>query len=146
MSTMFEEIIQGHHDPDLDKLQEAIKLRRDTLARARLFGVTKGTKVRIVGDLRPAYLIGLTGTVDRQGPKNIVVHFDEPDKAGRYAHGIRLPAEFLERLAEQGVVTPTDERRHGRGHTRMSKVWRVVALPPAVAVAPELEPEPEVVA
>lgn len=51
----------------------------------------------------------------------------------------------LHRFEEQGWVTSTDERRHGRGHTRVSKVWRVVQLPPVVTPAPEPQ-EPEAIA
>lgn len=51
----------------------------------------------------------------------------------------------LERFADAEIVVPTDERRHGRGHTRASKVWRVVKLPPPIAAVPP-EPEPEAIA
>lgn len=91
-----EEIALGQHDDVLDKVQAAVKMRRNQIGAARMLSVGEGTKVRVVGNINPTYLNGLTGEVVRKGPKNITVHFDDPDAARRYRHGIRLPAQYLE--------------------------------------------------
>jgi hypothetical protein len=62
-----------------------------------------GTQVRIVGNIGPRYIVGLTGTVAVMGfgRSRVPITLDEPTKARQYADGqgqIRVPRENLEAL------------------------------------------------
>lgn len=98
MSNMPQAIATGSYDDELDLIDRAVRLRRESLSRAAMLTIGPGTKVRMKDreDLRPAYLRGLTGEVVRKGPVNLTIHFDEPESARRYRGGIRIPADFLE--------------------------------------------------
>lgn len=102
------DIILGKHDDELDAIAQALLERRAIVGRAKAVDMRAGTQVKIAhADIRPSYLDGLTGVVKSKGPKNVVVTFDDPRKARRYATGIRIPPEFL-------VVLEGDEAERAR--------------------------------
>lgn len=90
------DILNGGHDGSLDELANAIKNRRKLLAGRIRFSLHQGDRVKVVGDLRPRYLIGLTGTIERVNQTTVTMKFDDPDAARRYSAGVRMPLEYVE--------------------------------------------------
>jgi hypothetical protein len=83
---------------ELDQISGAIKERRVQVASRLRYKLNTGDRVRVVGALRPKYLIGLIGVVKRVNQTTITIDFEEPEKARRYARGVRMPLEFVEKI------------------------------------------------
>lgn len=96
--SVIDEILDGKLDDDLDQILSAIKERRDQLASRLRFKLRPGDRVRVVGDLRPRYLIGLIGVVKRINQTTISIDFEDPASAGRYSAGVRMPLEHVEKV------------------------------------------------
>lgn len=99
MNPIVQAVLNGEADEDFAALVEAIADRKALLARQVARTLKHGDTVRVVGDLRPRYLIGLTGKVERVNQKTVTMNFDDPEAARRYRAGVRMPIEYVEVVA-----------------------------------------------
>lgn len=86
METILTAIANGEADDRFEEVYAAIKARKKVVASIRAASTKVGDKVRLA-NLRPKYLAGMTGTVQRiQGNGNFVVALDSEyiNEAFRY--------------------------------------------------------------
>ena len=90
-------ILAGDHDDDLDALVDAIRARKQIVARANLRTLAPGETVRFAATTRPKYLAGGEATIVRIAQATATVTLNQ--SIGRFDAGteIRVPAELLER-------------------------------------------------
>ena len=92
-------IARGRYDDHLAQIVEMVRLRRETIASVMISGLRPGQRVRIIGGIRPAYLVGVVGTVDRTEGKTVHVRFDVPARRyGRNGRSVGIPASCVEVL------------------------------------------------
>lgn len=104
--TLIEEIIQGHHDPDLHEIREAIVQRIKYQGQLTALTVRVGTKVRISETITPRGFRGLIGTVVRRANTRTVIAIEltplQKMRLGRYIRNdneVNLPAGTFEVIA-----------------------------------------------
>ena len=105
--SLIEDINDGHYDEALDAVIELAVARRNFLRDAKgarnKVEFQHGDAVRVV-DIRPKYLTGITGTINkhRMPAKAGQIMVDiEPrcwHRLGRYGHTLSVPASSLERV------------------------------------------------
>jgi hypothetical protein len=96
-------ITAGEADDNLEAVFNAFKARsryvRTELALANSAELSEGTAVRIVGGLKPKYLVGITGKISAydSAPKAgyLMVDVDEDQYTGNYGKHLRVPANCL---------------------------------------------------
>jgi hypothetical protein len=69
-------IFSGEYDDQFDLIVEAIKERKKTLAKQKLFTLVVGDKVRLV-NVSPKYLDGAVGTITGRKGQKFLVALDE---------------------------------------------------------------------
>ncbi len=69
-------IIKGEADENLDGVAAAVRDRQKAMASITLHTIAPGTRVRL-GNLRPKYMVGATGTVLYRKQTRIQVKLDE---------------------------------------------------------------------
>lgn len=77
---LVDEILGGSHDDLLDVIQDAIKTRKDAVARTRSSLLRVGDRVRTT-NVRPKYLSGVTGVIESKGNTSIRVRIDGEELA-----------------------------------------------------------------
>jgi hypothetical protein len=101
------QVADGVHDVNLKALLAAVRARHEYLNRQRglrnQVAMTPGTRVRVSGNIRPKYLLGLTGTVsgkpsNREG--DLHVQLDSHQRTGRYSHSLNVPATCLTEIED----------------------------------------------
>lgn len=106
--SIFDQMAAGAFDAQLEALAQAIQARRKYLAQqqglANKAEFGPGTKVAIVGAIRPKYLIGITGTVSTRPARragDIQLDVDERWRfqMGRYGMSVGVPGSCLQRAA-----------------------------------------------
>lgn len=100
-TTILTSIHAGEHDDHLDAISHALRARKDALGSLRAASLRAGQTAVIVGDdIGPAYLHGLEVTIDKVNRTRAAVRFNDPARAGRFAHGVvRVPIKNLEPVA-----------------------------------------------
>lgn len=88
--TVTEMILEGEADHALDEIADAVRQRRNTLATIRFAELQTEDKVRIVGNMRPRYLVGAIAEVVEKRITKVTILFPdvmEPgtDPYGKYA-------------------------------------------------------------
>lgn len=97
--TILQAIVDGKLDKDLDGIIEACRDRRQDAGKAIKYTLKRGDKIRIVGsNIKPGYLRGMEFIVKKINPTTISADPVDPSKARRYAHGIRVPFEFAQKV------------------------------------------------
>ena len=89
-------IVQGDYDGDEQAIYDAFKTRRSIRSQIAGASFKPGDKVRIAGDIRPKYLIGLEGTIDHKRGKGFVLEGLGP-VAQQYQRAA-FPADCLEAI------------------------------------------------
>lgn len=79
---------------DLNRVTDAVKLRRKQFGAATFASLQPGDPVTIASTVRPKYLVGATGKVREKRQTKVVVDLDEPH--GRFHRGVICPADMLE--------------------------------------------------
>lgn len=105
--SIFDEIDAGIWDDGLEALAEAIRARRDYVRDQRgaknQLEFKHGTPVRVI-NIRPKYLTGITGTVNKSRMPSrrgdIMVDVDPRcyHRLGRYGRCLAIPASSLEEV------------------------------------------------
>lgn len=90
-------VLDGKFDDNLDKLNSAIKERKEIKGRATFYSLTPGDKVRFVASVKPQYLAGCVGTLRALRNKKVTVDLDEPT-GGRFQKGIITPVTLIEKV------------------------------------------------
>lgn len=81
----------------LDWIINAARDRRAYLLRRQAMSVTKGDQMRVIGDLRPKYLLGTVVTVNKVNKTTIDVTFPEDPALNKWSGGrARVPMSALE--------------------------------------------------
>lgn|SRR5690625_2904621 len=78
-------ILNGALDAQLPNLQKDLRAREQALAAINARELQPGDVVTIHG-LRPAYINGQEATIIRVNKTRVVVTFNNPNAAGRFAH------------------------------------------------------------
>lgn len=91
-------IVHGDGDDNLDGIEEALRDRRATAAKAALYSLKSGDKVRIRGHVRPKYLVGQECEVVRRNKSRLVVRLINPPNGefGRFSGEITVGADMIE--------------------------------------------------
>lgn len=98
---------EGKFDQYLDMISHAVRSRRETIhqqtTRRNMLALSKaGTKVIVVGNIKPQYIRGHEGVVVprpsafTKKPKNDVIYVDFGAPIGRYGRIMGVPASCLE--------------------------------------------------
>lgn len=94
---LVEAILTGRFDDHIEHLYDAVRerkrIRRDIAARVQFHTLGVGDKVKLV-NLRPLYLVGLTGTIASKNRTRISVRLDTPVR--RYGSTVNCKPEMLE--------------------------------------------------
>lgn len=97
-TTLAVEIAEGKYDNDLDWLIDTIadrhKMLRKMAQQRQLALLKPGDRVRFTNEVRPLYLRGQVGVVQTRRGDKLIVDLEVP--AGRYAGGVRTPADMVE--------------------------------------------------
>lgn len=102
IATVLAAIAAGDLDADLARVNTAlnarIKAKRTMDATMNVAMIAKGDTVRIVGNIRPKYMVGLTATVVDTNRTRVVVNFPDTAAAGRFRNATRVtvPATCVE--------------------------------------------------
>lgn len=110
--TVLAAIQDGDLDNDLDRIKRAVdgRVKRlgDRAARAFALTIEVGDRVQIRADapIRPKYLLERPIVVRKVNPKTIAGDIENPGTlpSQRYAQGIRVPMEHLERVEGESQV------------------------------------------
>ncbi|MGW0868261.1 hypothetical protein [Streptomyces sp. NPDC002611] len=93
---------------DLDRIYDAAKKRSKTLRETRAAAVTTGTDIRI-DNIRPAYLVGLTGTVTATRTARTktyaTIELDEASTDALRATGKQWIPQDVKRYSYDGIPT-----------------------------------------
>ena len=98
---LLDAIVGGHHDDELNAINEAVKERRGVLNRRMAANLEVGTSVRFTTEASPKYLQGALATVmvaAKSGGKSVTISLDED--VGRFNAGrsIRCPVSIIEEV------------------------------------------------
>lgn len=89
------DIVESLTDEELNQLVDFIRDEYKTRARKRnaraKAQMTKGTRVRLAGNRKPAYLSGMTGTIEEVRQTRVLVKLDE-GPVGKFRSGKVLTA------------------------------------------------------
>lgn len=99
-------ITEGRYDHAIDALKQAINQRSTQLKRA---SHAVGDTVKVIGPIRPAYLIGHLATVVRVNANTITINFLQPVRGPQSTKAftqVRIPVDNIEK------VTPTEEKTY----------------------------------
>ncbi len=88
-------VLQGEADDDFNAVNAALRKRQSYLADIQASAFSEGTRVQLA-NLRPKYLIGLTGTVLRKEGQKFVVELDAGQDTRRYDSILRVKPTMLE--------------------------------------------------
>ncbi len=94
---MIKEILSGNYDEELNKLTEAIKLRKQQLAQIAFLDFKVGDTVKFNSATRPTYLVGCKAIIRDKKTKNIVVDLISPPPGSRFSKGIRTSITLVEK-------------------------------------------------
>lgn len=94
-------ISTGAFDRDLDDIATLVAERRKRIrsvtAQRNAAVLNVGDRVRVVGNLRPKYIVGCEGEVVKTNTTTVTVRFGA--NAGRFSHReVRVPANCLRRI------------------------------------------------
>lgn len=99
------DIARGNLDDDLDRIAREVYDRRKIVAgmraRATVRALRVGDKVRLVRNIKPRYLVGLTGTVKGKLQTKIDIVIDEGQDTGRFGRTLRTPASCVEKIEDE---------------------------------------------
>lgn len=97
---IYEEIDACNDVEKLDLIINSARDKRAYLLRRRAMSVTKGDAMRVVGDLRPKYLLGSVVTVNKVNKTTIDVTFPDDPTLNKWSGGrARVPMSSLEPVA-----------------------------------------------
>jgi len=98
------DIKTGQCDDLLDAIVNAVKERRQALARGTLRQINVGDDVRFNANIRPTYLRGLTAKVVKVNGSSVKVDIDVNPAYGRFsgARNVRCPATLVESTGKVG--------------------------------------------
>lgn len=91
------EILDGNFDSQLDTISAVIRERQSALANRLRFQLKPNDRVKVIGDIRPQYLVGLYGKVKQVNKTTVSIDFEDPTLARRYARGVRMPLACVEK-------------------------------------------------
>lgn len=93
-------ILGGNADGELDEIIEAVRQRRQVLARRAAKQFAEGDRVVVVDNVSPKYLIGATGVVvNQRSDKTVNVRLDQ--QHGRYKGVIGFHAMTIRKIEEE---------------------------------------------
>ena len=92
-------INSGEVDDDLDTIIDTARGRQERAAIAKAQGFVRGDTVRVVGHIRPKYLIGMEGTVTEVVGGRVGVRMNEERGRVRAGSEATVPAVCVQRVA-----------------------------------------------
>ena len=105
IADIIQAITNGDADSDMATVSAALRARGKYLSQQKAMvnkaTLAPGTRVTIRGNIRPKYLLDLTGTVSEDGHKAgfIMVDIDAGQYTGRYGKHLNIPASCLARAS-----------------------------------------------
>lgn len=97
---LLDQIIGGQVDDQLDEIVDAVRQRREIVAKRAVSSVRPGMTVRLANrkSINPAYLRGIEVVVQKVNDKTVTCDVKDPDAlpSRRYAHGIRVPHTMID--------------------------------------------------
>lgn len=119
-------ILDGHYDEDMDIISDALRSRREHVRAVQMAKTAAtlraGDTVQVVGRIKPRYLIGLRGTVERVDAKRAYIMWLDSDRfmAKRYGGrtldnmgpqrtAIGVPLSCVEKIEPTGRVKRPDQ-------------------------------------
>lgn len=94
-------ILDGNMDDSLEAITNAIYERRQSLRNRKILLLKRNDKVRFNNSVRPKYLQGLVGEIQKVNRTTVTVKIIEEDKikARRYGYGsFRTPVSLVEKV------------------------------------------------
>ncbi len=88
MRNIHGEIQDGTHDDILNDIVQAIRDRKNAIGASVANQLKPGDKVVFNDNTRPLYMVGVTATVKRKLPKNVVILIEEDQ--GRFRAGAEI--------------------------------------------------------
>jgi len=86
-------VLKGEADEFLDGILQTIQMRKDQL-KPKIYEYRVGQRVKFSGTIRPKYLAGALGTVQKVNRTKIVVDLDERHE--RFYRNISTPLSMVE--------------------------------------------------